>query len=457
MTFQTKTKAASQPITEPKQQTAEPTPRQFQSTLQQKANASARVAQLARVNQMAANYVQRQPNRTGMPDKLKNGIENLSGMTMDDVKVHYNSAKPAQLQAHAYAQGTDIHLAPGQEKHLPHEAWHVVQQKQGRVQPTMQMKGVQINDNESLEREADVMGLKSTTLSETHASTQLKTGFLPVVQLNGDDKWTPTWNPFWRNFRPPLRFHRRHMIPAFLIKTAINSVFDNNCSKFYNKQEVVRLFQDLVKNKTENPTKLKRELITNAYNNKFNIFLGDGRYNSTIGKLSDDFKLNEPKFLSEMNEGIMDFNYNKIELSVEAMMPKIRTTNNERDEILTVMQAIICQDLLKIEQAKKLNDKEMFEMQVETLVSNYLSFYDTMSFDPSQASDDDYRKDQNASLIQLFDKFHNVIENPELDGFEDLMNDFMGHEHKTLELRNKMGSDEKFIEAISEKSGLDEL
>jgi hypothetical protein len=47
------------------------------------------------------------------------GIENLSGFSMSDVKVHYNSDKPAQLQAHAYAQGTDIHLASGQEKHLP--------------------------------------------------------------------------------------------------------------------------------------------------------------------------------------------------------------------------------------------------------------------------------------------------------------------------------------------------
>jgi hypothetical protein len=61
-------------------------------------------------------------------------------MSMDNVKVHYKSSKPAQLNAHAYAQGADIHLAPGQEKHLPHEAWHVVQQAQGRVKPTMQMK-----------------------------------------------------------------------------------------------------------------------------------------------------------------------------------------------------------------------------------------------------------------------------------------------------------------------------
>lgn len=105
--------------------------------------------------------LQRKPNNTGLPDNLKSGIENLSGLAMDDVKVHYNSAKPSQLQAHAYAQGTDIHVAPGQEKHLSHEAWHVVQQKQGRVQPTLKLNGQSINDNAGLEREADVMGNKA--------------------------------------------------------------------------------------------------------------------------------------------------------------------------------------------------------------------------------------------------------------------------------------------------------
>ncbi|WP_299218734.1 DUF4157 domain-containing protein [uncultured Aquimarina sp.] len=106
-------------------------------------------------------------NNTGLPDNLKSGIENLSGYSMDDVKVHYNSSKPAQLQAHAYAQGTDIHLASGQEKHLPHEAWHVVQQKQGRVKPTKQLKSkVNINDDAGLEKEADVMGAKAALNAE---------------------------------------------------------------------------------------------------------------------------------------------------------------------------------------------------------------------------------------------------------------------------------------------------
>ncbi|MEQ3450662.1 DUF4157 domain-containing protein [Pseudoalteromonas sp. XMcav2-N-2] len=109
-------------------------------------------------------------NRTGLPDDLKLGIERMSGYSMDDVRVHYNSDKPAQLQAHAYAQGNDIHIASGQHSHLAHEAWHVVQQKQGRVKPTTQLKseqgsGVSINTDSALEAEADVMGAKAVQLA----------------------------------------------------------------------------------------------------------------------------------------------------------------------------------------------------------------------------------------------------------------------------------------------------
>lgn len=102
-------------------------------------------------------------NETGMPDNLKAGIEDLSGFSMDDVRVHYNSDKPATVQALAYTQGTDIHVAPGQERHLPHEAWHVAQQMAGRVEPTTEVGGLPVNDNPALEHEADVMGAKANS------------------------------------------------------------------------------------------------------------------------------------------------------------------------------------------------------------------------------------------------------------------------------------------------------
>lgn len=136
-----------------------------------------------------------EPNNTGLPDQLKSGIESLSGMAMDHVKVHYNSSQPAQLNALAYAQGSDIHVGPGQEQHLPHEAWHVVQQAQGRVKPTMQMKGeVAVNDDPSLEREADEMGskalggnIKTSQLSKMNIGRNL---VLPITQM----QWAPVPN-----------------------------------------------------------------------------------------------------------------------------------------------------------------------------------------------------------------------------------------------------------------------
>jgi hypothetical protein len=105
----------------------------------------------------------------GLPTRLRAGVESLSGIAMDDVRVHRNSSEPAKLGALAFTRGTDIHLGPGQEEHLPHEAWHVVQQKQGRVQATTQMKGAAINDDAGLEREADRMAPR--TLSEARPIT----------------------------------------------------------------------------------------------------------------------------------------------------------------------------------------------------------------------------------------------------------------------------------------------
>lgn len=125
---------------------------------------------------------QRKENRTGLPDGLKTGIENLSGMAMDDVLVHYNSSKPAGVQALAYTQGTDIHVGPGQEHHLPHEAWHVVQQKHGRVAPTAHLKGVAINDDARLEQEANEVGEKAAREANAADSGQNSTARKPVAR-----------------------------------------------------------------------------------------------------------------------------------------------------------------------------------------------------------------------------------------------------------------------------------
>jgi BMFP domain-containing protein YqiC len=110
-----------------------------------------------------------------MPHDLRAGLENLSGVDLSNIKVHKNSDRPQQVGALAYTQGNDIYIAPGQERHLPHEGWHAIQQKQGRVEPTIQLKtGTPVNDDAGLEKEADVMGSRAKSDGLKSNTVQLK-------------------------------------------------------------------------------------------------------------------------------------------------------------------------------------------------------------------------------------------------------------------------------------------
>lgn len=108
-------------------------------------------------------------NETGIPDSVKQRMEDSFGTDFSGVRVHPESSKAPEVGALAYTQGTDIHFAPGQFKPdtsagqqlLGHELAHVVQQAEGRVQPTTEIAGMPVNDNESLEREADALGAKA--------------------------------------------------------------------------------------------------------------------------------------------------------------------------------------------------------------------------------------------------------------------------------------------------------
>ena len=191
------------------------------SSLQTKSSnhsGTSRIAQLQRMSDertasKQSALTQKNANKTGIPDGLKAGMESVSGISLNDVTVHRNSDKPAQLQAHAYAQGTDIHLGPGQEKHLPHEAWHVVQQKQGRVQATTQGNGnVPINDNPSLEREATQMGQKALKESNSGSST-LKN--VTISPNNPAQLWNFPWSKKKEEEKPAEEHKQKSLSDVF--------------------------------------------------------------------------------------------------------------------------------------------------------------------------------------------------------------------------------------------------
>ena len=100
-----------------------------------------------------------------LPKALRAALEYLSGYELDAVRVCYHSQVPALFQARAIAFGTTIHLTSGAEDALAHEAWHIVQQAQGRVKATESLHGFSLNNEPALEAEADRMGTQALLLS----------------------------------------------------------------------------------------------------------------------------------------------------------------------------------------------------------------------------------------------------------------------------------------------------
>ena len=64
-----------------------------------------------------------------LPPTLVEGIASMSGHDLSGVQVHVNSSQPASVGALAYTQGSEIHIAPGQDHHLPHDPQHDVKDR----------------------------------------------------------------------------------------------------------------------------------------------------------------------------------------------------------------------------------------------------------------------------------------------------------------------------------------
>lgn len=101
-----------------------------------------------------------------LPEQLQASMETSFGEDFSNVKIHKDSHQANQLNALAFTQGNDIHFARGQfnpnsksgKQLVGHEFAHVHQQRQGKVAPTNQFQGMPVNDDQSLEAEADQQG-----------------------------------------------------------------------------------------------------------------------------------------------------------------------------------------------------------------------------------------------------------------------------------------------------------
>lgn len=118
-----------------------------------------------------------------MPGDVRAKMEGAFGVDFSRVRIH-EDARPEALGALAYTNGTDVHFAPGQyqpdsqrgQALLGHELTHVVQQSRGTVAATTQTKGVGVNDDAGLEREADEMGARAARGQRVELGTWARGG-----------------------------------------------------------------------------------------------------------------------------------------------------------------------------------------------------------------------------------------------------------------------------------------
>lgn len=103
---------------------------------------------------------------TALPENVRGQMEQSMNADFSNVKVHTGSGKAEQAGALAVAQGNEVHFAQGQynpasktgQELLGHELAHVKQQQEGRVKANSVVGNLAVNDDASLEHEADKAG-----------------------------------------------------------------------------------------------------------------------------------------------------------------------------------------------------------------------------------------------------------------------------------------------------------
>ena len=129
---------------------------------------------------------QRGPNLTGIPTQMKLDFEQCSGLSFDDVRVHYNSDKPRKIGALAYTQIPQVHIGPGNESKLSHELGHVIQQKMEPIAPTITLNGFQINASPYMESDADSPFTMRENLQFSSSPLQTKSTVIQCSFVEGE-------------------------------------------------------------------------------------------------------------------------------------------------------------------------------------------------------------------------------------------------------------------------------
>ncbi len=142
-----------------------------------------------------------------LPEEVQTKMENSFSQDFSNVNIHKDSSSAQDIHAKAYAQGNDIHFAPGEydpsskagHELIGHELTHVVQQKQGKVNSsTINRKSLAITQETEFEKEADEAGKLASEGKNVEISLQA-----PVSTQMKDDK---DEKPLWKEVDDPVNY-----------------------------------------------------------------------------------------------------------------------------------------------------------------------------------------------------------------------------------------------------------
>lgn len=218
------------------------------SQVQRKASHSSHILSLQKTlgNQAVQRMLSRTPlqksenlssgSGRSLPDSVQAKMEKAFHTDFSEVQIHPESSVASQIGAVAFAQGNDIHFAPGTyqpetqsgQQLLGHELTHVVQQRQGRVKANVPDASLPINDDPSLEAEADRYGSLAATGTMTDGTGTDATGSVSSPLIQG------TWDEALLDAR---RMWKKHVAKTNdLHEGTINELFDQtNYLSYFNK------------------------------------------------------------------------------------------------------------------------------------------------------------------------------------------------------------------------------
>ncbi len=136
--------------------------------------------------------IDRNVNELGLLEYLKVGAAIITSLPIDYVEylvvVQPNSSAPAKVNALATTQWENgkivIKTVPGQDRLVIHEFGHAIKLMQGLVvEPTIEVNGVPVNDEQELETQADCDGQRAVALGKA-AVSNLDLGTARLLQLS---------------------------------------------------------------------------------------------------------------------------------------------------------------------------------------------------------------------------------------------------------------------------------